>query len=104
MTLQASYERYLAKPTAAAFSADAAIHYIPTLSTFVQPQNVLKHLELQNQQLSVKTNVLNVIEGTNALCLETETTIRFMLGGGSYLPGLDDNFLADRTVSLPIVS
>lgn len=104
MTLQEKYKQYLAKPTEAALSTDASIHYIPTLSTFTKPQGILKHLDVQGQQLKVKANFLNVIEGDNALCVETESTIQFLLGGSAYLPGLDDNFLADRTVTLPIVS
>jgi hypothetical protein len=33
-----------------------------------------------------------------------DTAFEFISSGGPYLPGLDDNFLADRTVYLPIVS
>jgi len=104
MTLQAKYKEYLAKPTAAALSADASIHYIPTLSTFSTPQGILKHIDVQERQLKVKENFLNTIENDHALCVETETTIQFRLGGGAYLPGLDNNFLADRIVTFPIVS
>jgi hypothetical protein len=44
-----------------------------------------------------------VVEGTNALAVEVHTTLELLSGGGSYLPGLDDNFLADRIVTFPIV-
>ena len=36
--------------------------------------------------------------------MDVDTTIEFVLGGGTILPGLDDNFLADRTIYFPMVS
>jgi hypothetical protein len=47
--------------------------------------------------------ILDAVEASNALVVEVETTMEFVTSGGAYLPGLDDNFLADRTVTLPIV-
>lgn len=46
--------------------------------------------------------VIDAIEGEGALYVEVETTFEFVLGGGAYLPNIDDNFLADRTVTFPI--
>ncbi len=46
---------------------------------------------------------MDAIESDNALCLEVDTTLEFLTGGGAYLPGLEENFLADRIVTLPIV-
>lgn len=48
--------------------------------------------------------MLNCIESEDEICLDVETTLEFVTGGGAYLPGLDDNFLADRVVTFPIVS
>ncbi|WEW58417.1 hypothetical protein PRK78_003885 [Emydomyces testavorans] len=48
-------------------------------------------------------NVLNAVEGPNSLSLETETTLNFIAGGGSYLLTLDDNFVVDRTVTFPLI-
>ena len=50
-----------------------------------------------------KEKVLNVIESSNGLSVDMETTIEFTNGGGAYLPGLDDNFVTDRTVTFPMV-
>lgn len=47
--------------------------------------------------------MLHCIESENEICLDVETTLEFVTGGGAYLPGLDDNFLADRVVTFPIV-
>lgn len=103
MPLSASYQRFLAQPTAEALAPDAAIHYLPSSSSINEPPAILKHLSAQAQQLKKKENFLNVIEGDNSLCVEAETTLEFQTGGGTYLPGLDDNFLADRTVTIPVV-
>lgn len=35
--------------------------------------------------------------------MDVDTTIEFVLGGGTILPSLDDNFLADRTIFFPMV-
>ncbi|KAI9720684.1 MAG: hypothetical protein M1828_005564 [Chrysothrix sp. TS-e1954] len=102
MALQAAYSRYLASPSAEALASDASIHYMPTLSSISNASAILRHLSTQEQLLKKKENFLNVIENERGLCIEAETTISFMNGGGTYLPGLDDNFLVDKTVTLPI--
>lgn len=47
--------------------------------------------------------MLSTVEGESAICLDVETTLEFITGGGAYLPGLDDNFLSDRVVTFPMV-
>ena len=103
MALQMKYQEFLSRPTTDALAPGASLHYIPTAVTITEPAAILKHFATQNQQLKKKENFLNVTEGPNGICAETETTIQFEGGGGTFLPGLDDNFLADRTVSLPVV-
>lgn len=103
MTLQAKYQQFLARPSLDVCAPGAALHYIPTTVTITEPAAIIKHLNAQEQQLKKKENFLNVIEGPTSICVESETTISFAGGGGTFLPGLDDNFLADRTVSLPVV-
>ena len=103
MALRAKYEAYLARPSMDALAPGAALHYIPTTVTITEPAAILKHLTAQEQQLKKKENFLNVVEGPDSMCAETETTFQFDGGGGTYLPGLDENFLVDRTVSLPVV-
>ena len=105
MSLSTIYKNFLRSPTEGALAPDAALHYISTLSTFHDAAGVVKHLNKQQEILKKKKeSILNTIEGNNSVCLEVETTLEFVNGGGAYLPGLDDNFLADRTVTLPIVS
>ncbi len=103
-SLRAVYESYLANPKASAFAPDGSLNYITTLTTLHKAEVIAKHLTAHQKILKKKhENVLHAIESENALCLEVDTTIEFLTGGGMYLPGLDDNFLADQLVTFPVV-
>ncbi|KAK3336478.1 hypothetical protein B0T19DRAFT_40067 [Cercophora scortea] len=104
MALQTAYKRYLAAPSASALAEDASLHYIPTVTSFHGAANIIKHLSTQQNKLKKKKeDFLYAVEGQNTLAVEAETTFEFVSSGGAYLPGLDDNFLADRVVYLPII-
>jgi hypothetical protein len=104
MALQAAFKQFLASPNASLLAENASIHYITTLVTYHGPAEIIKHLNSQSRQLQKKKEeFLDIVEGQSALATEVETTIEFLTSGGAYLPGLDDNFLADRTVTFPIV-
>ncbi|KAL8821488.1 MAG: hypothetical protein Q9223_000454 [Gallowayella weberi] len=103
-SLRAVYQSFLANPNASAFAPDGSLNYITTLTTLHTTDAIAKHLSAHQKILKKKhENILNTVQGDNALCLEIETTIEFISGGGMYLPGLDDNFLADRLVTFPII-
>ena len=104
-SLKAIYQDFLAQPRADALSTDAAsLNYITTLTTITPAAAIVKHVAAHQQVLKKKEEkVLSAVEGEGALCLEVETTLEFITGGGAYLPGLDDNFLADRVVTFPTV-
>lgn len=105
MAHQAAYRQFLDAPSTALLSENASLHYITTLTTFNGPAEIVKHLKTQSVHIKKKEEkFLDVVEGQNAVAVEVETTMEFITSGGSYLPGLDDNFLADRTVTFPIVS
>lgn len=105
MTLTAQYQRFIASPSTEVLADGAVLSYIPTLTTLREPTAILKHLSAQAKQLKKKgEKVLNAIESSDSVCLDIETTLEFVTSGGAYLPGLDDNFLADRVVSFPVVS
>ncbi|EEH10243.1 conserved hypothetical protein [Histoplasma capsulatum G186AR] len=104
MSLRAVYERFLADPAAASLSADAALNYIPTTTTFSHPEPIIKHLTTQSRVLKKKSEkIVHAIEGARSLCLDVETLLEFTTGGGAYLLDLDDNFLVDRVATVPIV-
>ena len=103
-SLRSAYQSFLASPNASALSNDASLNYITTLTTINTAVAIMKHHAAHQKVLTKKDEkVLSCIEGSDALCLDVETTLEFITCGGAYLPGLDDNFLADRVVTFPMV-
>lgn len=102
--LKSLYQSFLASPNASALTDDASLNYITTLTTINTAAAIVKHHAAHQKVLTKKEEkVLSCIEGIDALCVDVETTLEFITGGGAYLPGLDDNFLADRVVTFPMV-
>lgn len=103
--LLSSYTQFLASPSTAVIAENGSLHYVPTLTTINEPSAIIKHLAAQNKVLRKKAEkVLSSLESASSLCVEFETTVEFVAAGGALLPGLDDNFLADKIVTLPMVS
>ncbi|KAK3329339.1 hypothetical protein B0H66DRAFT_19654 [Apodospora peruviana] len=104
MALQAAYKQFLAAPSSSALATDASLHYITTTTSILGANDIIKHLgTLRGQVKKNKENVLYATEGQNAVAIEVETALEFVSSGGTYLPGLDDNFVTDRSVVLPII-
>jgi hypothetical protein len=103
MSLSA-YKAFLASPSPAALADNASLHYVTTLTSIHETPAILRHFSAQEKLLKKKEQkVLSVVDGGNALALDVDTTIEFVNGGGAYLPGLDDNFVADRVATFPMV-
>lgn len=104
MTAQAIYEQFLAAPNSSFLSESAILSYVTTTTMFHGPTEIIKHYgTLRNQVKKKSEHIIDVIEVQNALWIEIATTLEFITSGGIYLPGLDDNFLADREVVILIV-
>lgn len=104
MALQAVYRSYLTSGNTNTLGENASLHYIPTLTSINSSAAIARHNKAQEKVLQKKNeSVLNHVEADRALSLEIDTTIEFISGGGAYLPGLDDNFVADRVVTFPTV-
>jgi hypothetical protein len=105
MTLRDTYSRFLATPSTGALAENASLNYITTNTSISDATAIVKHLSVQEKLLKkTKQKILDAIEdGHHGLSVDVETTIEFQSGGGAYLPGLDDNFVADRTVTFPMV-
>ncbi|RMZ79424.1 hypothetical protein DV738_g3313, partial [Chaetothyriales sp. CBS 135597] len=103
MSLIAIYERFLASPNPLSLSDNAALHYVPTLTSFTEPGPVIRHLESQSKEVvkakSFKT--INAVQGPSSIALEVDTTLEFLSGGGAYLPRLE-NLVSGRVVNLPV--
>lgn len=104
MALAASYKQFLAAPDASLLASDASLHYVTTTTSFRGAADIIKHIKsLAGKLKKTKEEFLHPVQGQDALAVEVDTTLEFLISSGPYLPGLDDNFLADRTVYLPIV-
>lgn len=104
MTLRETYTTFLNAPSASPLADTAALHYISTLTSIHDAPAILKHFAAQDKLLKKKSQkVLDAVESKHALSVDVETTLEFVNGGGAYLPGLDDNFVADRVVTFPMV-
>lgn len=105
MTLQAVYKQFLAAPSSSALAQNASLHYITSTTSFHGPTDIIKHLNSQRNLVKKnKEDVITVVEGQDALAVQTGLTMEFLENGGAYLPGLDDQFLSDRVVDLAVVS
>ncbi|KAJ4297141.1 hypothetical protein N0V88_004059 [Collariella sp. IMI 366227] len=103
MALQAAYKQFLAAPSSSALANDASLHYVTTTSSFTGATDIIKHLStVRNTIKKKKEDALFAIENHHALAVEVDTTLEFVSSGGPYLPGMDENFLSDRTVHLSI--
>lgn len=104
MSLKDVYQRFLANPGSAPLASNASLIYITTTTKLDGASAVVSHLTKQQRIVKTRSeNVLDVIESANSLCLDIETTLEFVSGGGAYLPSLDDNFLADHVATFPTV-
>ena len=104
MAFQEIYKAYLDSTDPDLLSDNASLHYIPTLTTINASAAIAKHHAAHKKIMQKKDErFLNCVEGNSSICLEIETTLEFILGGGAYLPGLDDNFVSNRTVVFPMV-
>lgn len=104
MTLRDTYAKFLATPSTGALAENATLHYVSTTTSISDATAIIKHLSVQEKLLKkTKQNILDAVEGSRALSVDVETTVEFSNGGGAYLPGLDDNFVADRTATFPMV-
>ncbi|KAF8428381.1 hypothetical protein EV426DRAFT_340938 [Tirmania nivea] len=104
MSLQKTYFRFLSTPKTSTLSkGTVALHYI-TSGITVSGEAIINHLINQHHVLEMKTEkVLSGFETMDSLVLEVETVVGFKSGGGAYLPGLDDNFLADQTATFLLI-
>ncbi|KAL8823554.1 MAG: hypothetical protein Q9191_005749 [Dirinaria sp. TL-2023a] len=103
-SLKAAYQSFLSNPDGAPLNDEASLDYITTLTTIKSRAAVVKHFAAHQKVLKKKEEkILSAVEGNDALCLEIETTLEFLIGGGAYLPGVEENFLADRVVIFPII-
>ena len=101
--LQDSYKKLLNKGNAP-LAANVSLIYVPTTTRIDGADAVTSHVRRQASIVEKQSEeIINVIESSNALCLDIEVTLKFN-GGGAYLPAMDDNFLADSVANISMVN
>lgn len=102
--MASTYQQFLASPNSSLLAEGATLHYITTTTTVRGATEIIKHFTtLRNQVNKSGEQILETIDGKNVVAFQIKTSLTFITSGGPYLPGLDDNFLADLEVHLPIV-
>ncbi|POS84845.1 hypothetical protein EPUL_003595 [Erysiphe pulchra] len=102
MALRKLYKDFLMMLDASFLTEDVSYHYITTLSSTHGKTAVMKHLKSPDFKIKGQ-EFIDVVEGPMSLAVIVETKLEFINGGGPYLPTLDDNFITDRTVNIPII-
>jgi hypothetical protein len=102
--MAATYQQFLASPSSSLLADKASLHYVTTTTSVSGSTEIIKHLDLVRKQVKKKKeDTLNTVDAQTSAALEVDTCLEFLTSGGPYVPGLDDNFVADRVVDLPIV-
>lgn len=102
--LKDSYQKFLATPRSAPLAPNVSLIYVTSTTKVEGADAVASHASRQSAIVKKKSEqVISAIESSDSLCLDIETTLEFLEGGGAWLPSLDDNFLADRVVTIPTV-
>ena len=102
--MAATYKQFLASPSSSMLADKASLHYVTTTTSVSGSTEIIKHLDLVRKQVKKKNeDILHTVDAQTSAALEVDTRLEFLTSGGPYVPGLDDNFVADRIVDLPIV-
>lgn len=98
------YKAFLLSPQELHLSSKPKLTYVTTCSTLEGVNAILENHKLNNRHLKKTENIISAHISFDSLVLETVTTIDFRNGVGSYVPTLDQNFVVDHSVVVPIVS
>lgn len=104
MSLKDVYQQFLGDAKTVSLASDISLVYVPSTTRIDKPDAILNHFVKQSKIVKkTSEQVLDTIEGPDSLCLDVETTVEFVSGGGAYLPSMDDAFLADQVATFPMV-
>ena len=102
--MAATYKQFLASPSSSLLADKVSLHYVTTTISVSGPAEIIKHLNtVQKQVKKKKEDILNAVDGQSSAAFEVDTGLEFLISGGPYLPGLDDNFVTDHVVYMPVV-
>ncbi|KAK6338195.1 hypothetical protein TWF730_002269 [Orbilia blumenaviensis] len=99
------YSEFIVSPKRQALHGQAGLHYIGSSgNSFQSGDAIINHLKKEAMWYTKKEQkILASVESHNSVVFEISNVIEFTNGGGMLLPNLDDNFVTDQTVTLPMV-
>ncbi|KAK9235636.1 hypothetical protein V1525DRAFT_409308 [Lipomyces kononenkoae] len=98
-----AYLAFLKSPQADQLLPNARITYVTSAQTFRGADAILSNAILNARHVKKSEKVISTHIASDSIVFETVTTIEFVNGTGSYVTGLDKNFVVDNTVILPVI-
>ncbi|KAK9467906.1 hypothetical protein V1512DRAFT_260333 [Lipomyces arxii] len=100
----ARYKAFLLTPKADHLvESDANLTYITSCQSFKGTEAILSNTILNSRHVKKFDKFISEHIAADSIVFEIISTIEFVNGTGSYVPGLDKNFVVDHTVILPII-
>ncbi|KAK9312519.1 hypothetical protein V1522DRAFT_366676 [Lipomyces starkeyi] len=98
-----AYVTFLNSPQATHLLPNARVTYVTSSQVFDGTEAILSNAILNARHVKKSEKIISTHIASNSIVLETVTTIEFVNGTGSYVTGLDKNFVVDNTVILPVI-
>ncbi|BFZ62041.1 hypothetical protein YB2330_003120 [Saitoella coloradoensis] len=97
------YDKYKSKPQASLLAEDATLQYITSGVTVTGANAIITRRAKDRDEITVTENVITKHIASDSIVFEVAATITFTNGSGWLVPGIDDNFLFDKTIEIPLV-
>ncbi|KAK9376344.1 uncharacterized protein V1513DRAFT_440068 [Lipomyces chichibuensis] len=98
-----AYLIFLNSPQATHLLPNARVTYVTSSQVFDGTESILSNAILNARHVKKSEKIISTHIASDSIVLETVTTIEFVNGTGSYVTGLDKNFVVDNTVILPVI-
>ncbi|KAK9388345.1 hypothetical protein V1515DRAFT_598583 [Lipomyces mesembrius] len=98
-----AYVTFLNSPQGTHLLPNARVTYVTSSQVFDGPEAILSNAILNARHVKKSEKIISTHIASDSIVLETVTTIEFVNGTGSYVTGLDKNFVVDNTVILPVI-
>ncbi|ANB15210.1 Pc12g03400 [Sugiyamaella lignohabitans] len=103
MSLLELYGRFCQDPKAEYLAYAAVMAYVSSGLEFNGQDDIVKQLQKDRQEVKRLDNVISKHQTNSALVLETETSLEFLRGPGSFVPTLSSNLVVDERATIVLV-
>ncbi|KAK9365009.1 hypothetical protein V1509DRAFT_655822 [Lipomyces kononenkoae] len=98
-----AYLAFLKSPRADQLLPNARVTYVTSAQVYSGAEAILSNAILNARHVKKSEKIISTHVASDSIVFETVTTIEFVNGTGSYVTGLDKNFVVDNTVILPVI-